>query len=427
MRYVDGDMIKHILKYIFTFLGMTFLLTGLLVMCAKIPRAAIRENVKESADMLCQGELFGCRIEGVNGSIIDRYADSILLGIAYSYDSSRPFVSVMESKYYHRYNYNENENLLKAVTEECEPNQQYLRYWHGSIALVRPLLQVFNLRQIYILNACILALLGIVLLVLLLRQKAYIPVFGIVLGLVMTSAWFVPYSLEYTWTYMLMLIFSILAVVLSNGKRDGLLGPLFMISGMLTSFMDFLTTETLTLTVPLLLVLWIIAGQRRPEETSLGKAAAGCGVWLLGYAGMWIMKWLLAAIAMSENVMPYVLEHIGERIGGDVGVGAVSSIVGAIGRNIGCLFPLEYGPWGIFAGFCLIMFALYKGFVYRRYDLDKKRIIAYVLIGMIPYVRYVIIHNHSYIHYFFTYRAQLGTIVAAVLLLEHLVKGKEKA
>ncbi|MGN0155489.1 MAG: hypothetical protein ACI4A3_13640 [Lachnospiraceae bacterium] len=408
-------------KYILTFLAITALLTGVLVLSAMIPRSLIRENVQESAVYLCEGELFGKMVKNVKSSEIDRYADSILLGIAYQYDSDKPLTSVMWSNYYHNALYNENENLLTAVTDDCEANQQYLRYWHGSNAIVRSLLTVLNLKQIYILNGIVLALLVICLLSALLREKAYIPAVGVAAGLIMTSVWFVPLSLEYTWTYLLMLLMSIIGIRLMVKRRYKAVGLFFLISGMLTNYLDFLTTETLTLTVPLLLMVWI--EQRQNEKDTMkpvlqitGKAVAA---WSFGYAGLWMMKWFLASVVLSQNVMPYVSEHIDER----VGAGSLRYIFGAIWNNIKCIFPFEYGIIGVIVGIGLVMSAIYTGYVYHGKNIDRNSILLYLLMGMIPYIRYVVLHNHSYIHCFFTYRAQMATILAAVMILGQLTAG----
>lgn len=97
-------------------------------------------------------------------SKIDRYADSILLGIAYQYDEKQLLESVMSSAYYYTDWQNENNNLYDAVAQEYEANQQYMRYWQGSNVIVRPLLIFFTLKEIYVLNGIVLALLIVVLL-----------------------------------------------------------------------------------------------------------------------------------------------------------------------------------------------------------------------------------------------------------------------
>ena len=82
----------------------------MLVLSAGIPQSAIRDNTLESATYLCEGKLFGTVIKNGESSKIDRYADSILLGIAYQYDREKPLASVMWSSYYHNDLDNENEH-----------------------------------------------------------------------------------------------------------------------------------------------------------------------------------------------------------------------------------------------------------------------------------------------------------------------------
>ena len=66
----------------------------------------------------------------------------------------------------------------------------------------------------------------------------------------------------------------------------------------------------------------------------------------------------------------------------------------------------------------------YIAYVYRVKGADKKQILMYVFIGCIPYIRYLVLHNHAYLHNFFTYRAQLATILAMILILEELKVGE---
>jgi len=411
--------LRRALKYIVLFLLVVALLTALLVFSACIPKSAIRENMLESSQYLCQGELFGRVVDGVEGSKIDRYADSILLGIAWQYDSTDPLRSVMLSSYYHTKHQNEDENLLDAVTENLAPNQQYLRYWHGSNVLVRLLLLVCSLEEIYLINGIAMAVLTAWLLAVLWRRKYYIPACGIGLGLVLTASWFVPLSLEYTWTYLLMLAGSIISVKLTSDGKCRYMGVFFLLSGMLTNYLDFLTTETLTLLVPLLLVLWIDRHVRRQEMRSMavtaGKAAL---VWLAGYGGMWITKWLLASLVLGENVLPYVTGHIQQRVGS----GGLQFILSAVVRNVKCLFPLEYGTAGMLAAIGIALILMYVGYVYRRERIHKSWILLLFVLGAVPYIRYMVLSNHAYLHCFFTYRAQMAAIVALVMILGELVE-----
>lgn len=412
------------LKYIAVFGSTLLLLTGLLTAAAVIPQSAIRENVLASAEYLCEDEVFPVILEEVSGSKLDRYADSILLGIAWQYDAAHPLSSVMESAYYYTPYQNENENLLDAVADGCAANQQYLRYWHGSNVIVRPLLVLLELKEIYVLNGVLLALLTALLLLLLLRGRDYAAAVGLAAGLLMTGVWFVPLSLEYTWTFLLMLLFSIIGLRLTERGRLKDSGAFFLIAGMVTCYFDFLTTETLTLLVPLLLILR--AKKRESGEKAFPglflKAGRAVGFWGAGYAGMWLAKWLLASVVLGENVMPYVSEHIGERLGGGIGVSLPAYLAGAAGRNISCLFPFDYGIGGWLAGFALLLFCAYVGYVYHKKQIAWDTVLLYMLPGLLPYVRYLVLHNHSYLHFFFTYRAQLATVLAVALSLGEMTE-----
>ncbi len=412
-----------VLKYITVFICTVVLLTALLSLSALIPKKFINNNIKISSEYLCEGKLFGEVVSGIEGSKVDRYADSILLGIAYQYDSGHPLSSIMESSYYHDSFKNENDNLYIAVTQGKEANQQYMRYWHGSIAIVRPLLTVMNIRQIYIFNFIVMMLLLIVLTVLLVRNRAYIAAIGIVAGFVGTSSWFVTFSLEYTWMYLLMLVMSIILVLMINKQKASKLGFLFLIGGICTNYLDFLTTETMTLLIPLLLFVYFeVKNNKKTEYRQIIISCIKFSVlWLSGYAGMWIMKWILAAVMLNMNTLPYVTGHIEERLGGNIGISPFEYMTGAIINNVKCIFPFEYGVAGILAFIVVVIGILYISYVYHKKNINRELILTYTVIGIIPYIRYLILHNHSYLHYFFTYRAQMTTIMAVVFIVGSLV------
>lgn len=71
-------------------------------------------------------------------------------------------------------------------------------------------------------------------------------------------------------------------------------------------------------------------------------------------------------------------------------------------------------------GVALIIGYAYLAFVYRGKLKNRRRIVMYLAITCIPYVRYIVLHNHSYLHCFFTYRAQLAVFLAIVLILDEL-------
>lgn len=407
---------RGILKLMPVFLLTAAVCLGVLFFSAFIPRDAIAPRMLSSARFLCEDELFGEAAEGIRSSRIDRYADSILLGIAWQFDREKPLRSVLEDSYYHLPWQNENENLLDAVERDLPANQQYLRYWHGSAAIVRMLMCVLSLPQIYLWHGVLLGLLFSGLLIRLFHRGSMAAAAGLLAGAIGCACWFVPLSLEYTWVFLILLLQ--LHIILS-GHFPGnweMRAPFFLVSGMLTCYLDFLTCETLTLTVPVLALLWKDreAGENLPAWKSLLRSAL---YWLAGYAGMFLLKWLLAALVMGENVLPYVAGHIEERTVGSVGIGFLRELIGAPLRNVMNLFPMGWGAVGTVAAIALAIAAVFAGYVYRKPGFSPGMIARLAAVGAVPYARYLVLANHSYLHVFFTFRAQLAALFAIALIL----------
>ena len=412
-------MKRHLLTLITVYMVTAASLAMLLSFTAFIPRDLIRTNLSESADYLCDSELFGEMWEGFAPSRTDHYADSILLGIAWQYDSSHPFKSVMESSYYHRDDANENVNLQNAVRSALPADQEYMRYWHGSILLVRPLLMIMSVRGIYILSAVILSALFRVLLIILFRSGDRISAVGMILGTVLTFSFFVPFSLEYTWVYLIMLTASVVVCLRCESIRS--LSIVLMVCGILTAFMDFLTAETLTLTVPLLLGIRKLS-RKGVSERDLMKGAAGTALsWGVGYAGEMCLKWLLASMTLGINAMDYVAANLHERTGGLVLSEDYFSFFGPVRANFKCLAPFCFGTAGMVAGIVLLLGCAYIGYVYRSASARGRVAVIYALIALIPFIRFLVLRNHTVIHYFFTFRALMAMILAVTLIMGELI------
>ena len=305
----------------------------------------------------------------------------------------------MRSEYYYTNTKNENENLRDTLQNDLPANRQYLKYWHGSASIVRLMNMFTDIKGMYRINAVLMALLSVWLAALLFRRKYYGGAVGFICAITAAGVWYVPYSLEYTWTFLLMLVVSIIAAYMADKGQYLHLPLLFGISGIITNFLDFLTTETLTLLVPLLLTGYIRRKKDQEHEKNIFVLPAVCClVWGIGYIGMWITKWIMASIVMDENAMPYVNSHISERIGDSGSNGIVRYIADAEIKNIICLFPFGYGAAGVFAGFILLTPLYYVCFVYRKGNINGRMIKLYAALGTVPYVRYLVLHNHSCLH-----------------------------
>ena len=410
------QVVRHALRAVAAFVAMAVLLAAALLGSALIPRAAIEPQMRASAEDLCARDQFFDVQEGIASSRIDRYADAILLGIAWQYDADDLVPSVLSSSYYHVDGRDESENLLAAVTQQLPANREYLRYWHGSLALVRPLLVLLPIQGIYALDAAVLAALATSLLVRLWRRDARVPALGLGVALVGVSCWFVPLSLEYTWVFLALLV-QLHVVLWRRFPRDTAVRALFfLVSGMITSYLDFLTAELLTLLVPLLLILWLDRREAAAPLPLWGIAALAVA-WGAGYAGMWALKWLLAGMVLGARFGQSVGFHIWIRSGAVVAENATQQRWLAVLRNMGCLFPLEYGTVGTLIAVAAVLAVPYVAYVYHQHDVQGALVGRYLALGLVPIARFAALSNHSYIHYFFAYRALAATLFAAVLAL----------
>ncbi len=406
--------------YIQLFLLLIILEVMALAFVALIPRSYIKKNLEQSANYLCEKDVFFYASSTDKATKIDRYADSILLNITYYYNEVHPVSSVMSSSYYFTPTNNENYNLLTAVTNELSPTLEYSRYWHGSIAIVRPLLILFDIEEIYIFICVILAFMLLALLILIAKQIGKAGAFCFIAATIMTSMWYVPMSLEYTWTILIMLITSIITLLkLKSNHCDFTI--LFLTVGNITAYFDFLTTETLTFLVPAVLIItYNYTSGKIISFSKEFKSLTQYGIiWFIGYIFTHLAKWTLASIILKRNIFLDAFNQAKYRAVGQADeLSFFSQRIGAEARNISNLFPFStLGSSSLIFAIVFFAFTLSVIFLIRK----EKNCFNHLLliIAVIPYIRYFVLGNHSYLHHFFTFRAQFATIFCLGLIITY--------
>lgn len=415
----------HFYSYILLFLIVAGLSVGFLVGTTYVPQNLIQKQMEESADIFCKNIRIWYMVPGVRSSVNHLYADVITENIAYHLSNEisedSPLQTVMWDKYYAA-SEEVNEALRSSVAKRLPANTQYLRYWHGSAGVVRLLHIFMNINQIYLFHALVICVLTAILFWILFRNHLLPEAIVFVASMIMVSVWFVPFCLEYYWCFLVMLITGIVDVKLALKEKWKYASMLFLMAGMITVFLDFLSTETVTLLIPLLLVIRIYLRKQRDNSAASRTADAwklsikSCVMWLIGYLGMWAFKWVLASFILHQNVMPYVTEHISERIsGGQEQLSQFEYIIEAITRNVIYLLPFDYGIIGKVATLALILVLVVlviKDKIRIRAQFNKNVIALYALLGCVPIVRFAVLHNHAWIHRFFTFRALSASIMA---------------
>ncbi|MDO4546153.1 MAG: hypothetical protein Q4C25_08345 [Bacillota bacterium] len=448
-----NPLIKNSLKNVLVFLITLVICAGTLLLVCQIPQSAIRENSEKSSRYFSDHEAFPLMIGDKVNSRSDNYADCMLFNVIYNMDDDNSFRSIIADSYYGIEGKEASDNFHAAVFDGETPNQEYSRYWHGSQIFIRPLLTFMSIEGIRLVMLGLLLAANLWLAAALLRKKLYAPAAVYFLSLILVGIWMTAFSLEYIMSFLVMTFICIAVVRITdprpprkNRPPEDALSPFspfelsirsrrltfaFIAGGALTSFLDFLTTETITFTVPVILLLMICkSSDLLPSFRVALKTIVKWGfAWLLSYAAMFAVKWALVYAVLGKSAFLNALQNAALRIEGAVtvdglGLGETATLwqklTGVLLRNLSCLFPVGTDVTaGMVIGLTLGSLALLGAifYLFRKEKVDGRFIGLALLVGLIPYLRFLCLSNHSYIHYFFTYRAQMATVMALAAIL----------
>ena len=142
---------------------------------------------------------------------------------------------------------------------------------------------------------------------------------------------------------------------------------------------------------------------------------------------MWVTKWILASIILKVNAFDYVKNNALLRMNmiNDIQIPKSdykTTILYNVRNISGLINIINFKVMYIFAILILLIAFLpiiKKMIIEKKLYIDKYAYLNLLLlmIGIIPYVRYLVMANHAYYHCFFTYRAQLPSIIATLFII----------
>lgn len=415
-------ILRSVTKHTAIFAIVLFLLWLLLFLSALIPNDAIRDNMKQSANTYKAHSTY----EFVNGnnfnSIADYYADALWLNIAWNIGEGNSLKSVIQTDYYDGEGLGENAGLYLTITENKAPNTDYTRYWHGTAMFIRLghiFTDVEGIRLIGFIS--FLFLVGLTIFVLA-RKRHWDLAVMLALSIAAVQIWNIRLSMEYQPAFILAFALIPLFLVLEQ-RGDKWLTILSVISGTAVAFFDFLTTETVTILLPLALVVTV-----RAKENRLGSLKENlllllkCGIcWAASYGGAFVVKWLIASMVTGENAFSLALNSAEMHALGATAVNFdprglphswIDGLLSSLSTMLGSEQRVDYTRITamLFAGF-LIMFSVWYLLRRKKYN---SVVMPLIILGGLVLARFILLNNHTYMHCFFTYRA-LATLVFALL------------
>ncbi len=320
-----------------------------------------------------------------------------------------------------------NENIINPLTSAMEMYSDamqgpYARYWHGYVGILRPLLYLLDYGEIRILNGILQVLLLVVIAGMIVRNKKHWV--GYVLMLASSYFLLMPVAmykgLQFSWIFYVAVISGI---VLSwktqffEQKKRFLY--VFLLAGIMSSFLDLLTYPLFTWAFPLVWFMVLskedIPWLKRVEQVILSGLC-----WILGYGGMWACKWLIAGSVLRMDVLNNGMEKITQYTGGEGGT-ALSQRINALYLN---WRHYDYTPFIVLLILWLVCFAIFSlrfGFV------KNHKIPALLIVLSSAFVWYFVVTGHTAGHHFFTYRIYNCSVLAFMAIVLEYIYSERKA
>ncbi len=378
------------------------------------------ENLYPVVDGMVEDEYF----------LLDNYTDAIMVLTA-RYNDDLPLVErVLASKSSRIYIADirqEGEALIESVENQNYnlPTTPYIRYWHGYLVLLKPLLYFFDYPTIRNINFAVQIILLIAVVILLYVRRAW----GLIPIYIFYYAFLFPPALQKCLSYATVYIITSVAVIYLLLKNRNITKPtefipFFTVVGIVTNFADFLTYPLVSLVVPLAVLLYL-TGENAPKKY-LQSIVILCGAWGFGYIGMWCIKWGLAALVFGKDVFDDVIRQITLRSGQYV----EQKYCRCSGVNINFYFCLQQSVIRYLLELYFISYVISAAFILIKNRKNSLRILVsalpFLLLALSAPLWFYVMTNHSVQHYFFTFRTCAAAFIPLLVCLAFMCKTAAK-
>lgn len=407
-------------KLLATYIVLLILFTTSIIAAFTIPTSFIRKNVIESAIQIKEEGLW-FKPFGLFLFQIDNMTDCLMMNICVSADENNKIKAAMMAEFAQPLNggimYHEMANTTLMAAEKgrqfIKEHNEYSRYWHGYQIILRPLLCIFNYKQIRIINYIALFSLFSFVLILLYRNAGKAASLSFLATMVVTNAFIIPLALQFSTCFYIAFLSMIALLSKPDIIKDKSKSAVtFFIIGAITSFMDFLTTPILTLGLPLAAAMM---ADNKGKDTPIRNIAANSMAWLGGYASLWASKWIVASIVTGENMVTGALANAQYRIGDTIVFGGNLMSFGQFLSKI--TESQQYKSL-----FALLILAAAAAVTATAVLLYRKR--AYLksygwllIISAMPALWFIVLKNHSIQHIFYTWRDWILTIWCVIIFI----------
>lgn len=428
VRNYFGDIEKwsNIKKILFIpAIMVTMCLAGylMLVLVYCIPTDSMTSKMQASSYILANEGTY-TYITSYEEAQLDNWTDSLMLLTASHPRNESIWKSAVHTTRYNSWEYSPCQVLVSLYqadgTEISVADEPYSRYWHGYLVFLKPLLYFCSYSAIrYIMMFVQLGL--FTLLILKLAEENKMLVFPVFLAWLFLNPVVTMMSLQYNSmfvvTFMAMLVIAYKNQRWKN-KQLYIWGIFFLITGAVSSYMDLLTYPLVTLGLPLL--LWLSLNYSESLKENLKKVISLSVFWAIGYSVMWGSKWILGSIITGENILKEASDTIQFRTSSTINE-QTFSFNDVISRQLRCSYKVLWII--VIIAILVTVFSMVISTKRQMFNV----LIPCLVVAVYPLAWYAVLKNHSYIHYWFTYRELAIALYAGMTFVVVYKWGRENA
>ena len=389
----------------------------------------IQNNIKESYYIMTEEGLYpnvGYETDDFRiRQQIDGYTDAIYLNVAFE-AGEHNVLEAIASDYCGGSGNDPLEQLGYRIEHPGENLTNYGRQWFGAMIYIRPLLAVFNLAEIRYILQIVFWILLVVSFHLLSRKLDFKIAYAFLAAMLSIAPFAIPCSLNVINSFLVIFIMTIL--ICRYYKSGFSIGNYMFITGAFTAFLDAFLTPYITFGVIAILLLYFEYLNGKLTNFCEGIVAltkCGC-LWLAGYIGIWASKWMYATIITGENMFLNAWMEMVNASAGRVDYGPDTTwgyIIGSLQKNLLKIFPCNiylivkehYSGAAVVISIALAACMILYWWKNKKEWREMYIGIIFLSIAVSPYIYYVIMHFHTFVHAWVEYRYQAITMMGCVL------------
>jgi hypothetical protein len=279
----------------------------------------------------------------------------------------------------------------------------YFRYWHGSTTIIRPALLFTPMGGVRAIVALLLIASAVGLVMLVRRWFGSLAAVALLAPFLLATEFVeLPQSIPHAVAFAAALASADLGVRYFARDMSGRRAIVAAVAaGAAVQFFDILIVPPVAWSLMVCLVGAVAFASTRSYWRGLAMGAFAAVGWIVGYASMWVAKWILA---MPFEGVSHVIDDVRGattlRLGGEA-TDVDTSFGAAFVRNIDFWIDRPLGRVMTFMAAVLVVYAFIRR---RRRALEW--VIATALVPCLIAVGwYLLLSNHSYVHVWMVYRA----------------------